>query len=91
MTSVKTKIAAWFVWFSTWGFGFSVVSFALSFFVPAFRGYPWLLFSAVFIVFIVAGVAYHMGPILPDAISQGEDSMKIARKQQEGKEKNKKA
>ncbi|MBI5355577.1 MAG: hypothetical protein HZB68_03935 [Candidatus Aenigmarchaeota archaeon] len=90
MTSVKTKIAAWFVWFSTWGFGFSILFFLLSFFMPMFRGYPWLLFSVVFLVFIIAGVAYHMGPILPDAISQGEDSMKIARKQQEGKKKDEK-
>ena len=90
MTSVKTKIAAWFVWFSTWGFGFSILFFVLSFFMPMFGGYPWLLFSVVFLVFIVAGVAYHMGPILPDAISQGEDSMKIARKQQEGKKKDEK-
>ncbi len=85
MTSVKTKLAARIVWVSTWGFVFSVLFFILSLFMPQFRIFNWLLLALAFLALIIIGVAYHMGPILPDALNQGKDSMEIARKQKKEK------
>jgi len=83
MTSIKTKISAWFVWVSTWGFTASAILGVASIFIPAARIANWPLLAGIFLVFIIVGVKSHMGNIVPDALRQGEDAFEIVRNQEE--------
>lgn len=80
MTSLRTKMAAWFVWFSSWGFGFSVLLGIASVFLPSLRFVNWLHASVLFALGIIAGLWLHMGAILPDAVKAGTDVLRIAKK-----------
>lgn len=83
MTSKKTKVAAWFVWVSTWTFAASVIFGIASIFFPTARVANWGLIGLVSVVLIFIGVKSHMGNIMPEAINQGKDAFEIANTQEE--------